>query len=515
MAEGASPAASSSSDGARFAEGASSAASATTHMDTNKSSSFHLSRRLQVYPLHMDAKNQAQYHKLCKDCEEQGIFLPRDKQCVSSGRKGLVQCPFNDNHWVGNLDKHVKKCPDRDKAPTASDSSLARPVLPKHKALPQDADTDQWELRMPLLSMGSTFRGMGAMLARRAGSFPVAEEVLTMIQSNRSDPRISSLFASRGGVATAFTLRVTLLEMTLDFYRVLSRIPAALPLRALQDRILCSLFEWDRDFPKQYAFYLPSSAYPSGKRPLDHESDICFLPRERFDVWAACDAGDKFISEAQPVDDSQVCLADLLQDQGHILYYRHNRMCPINFSIELVGLEQIDDVGQSDITVSGGYGMNPPEHMLTETNDEEEVWGAQAFCLALKYLGRPSDSGWPQEGKRILGLHNSVSLPFDHTAFDTHAAQRRVSESTSKGKVKRCQFPVTTFDVMTAMHNPTGMAAQQLRGCGRLLRGRCGSCGTDNTKLLCCGACANAWYCSKTCQKLDWRAHKKVCVKMQ
>ncbi|KAF2167460.1 hypothetical protein M409DRAFT_54058 [Zasmidium cellare ATCC 36951] len=44
---------------------------------------------------------------------------------------------------------------------------------------------------------------------------------------------------------------------------------------------------------------------------------------------------------------------------------------------------------------------------------------------------------------------------------------------------------------------------------------KCGTKGSDTNKLLKCGACKAAEYCSKECQKEDWKDHKKYCVGMQ
>ncbi|CAJ2501668.1 Uu.00g045210.m01.CDS01 [Anthostomella pinea] len=40
----------------------------------------------------------------------------------------------------------------------------------------------------------------------------------------------------------------------------------------------------------------------------------------------------------------------------------------------------------------------------------------------------------------------------------------------------------------------------------------CLSCGDDESTLTTCGRCKMGRYCSKTCQKLDWPIHKKVCA---
>jgi len=46
-----------------------------------------------------------------------------------------------------------------------------------------------------------------------------------------------------------------------------------------------------------------------------------------------------------------------------------------------------------------------------------------------------------------------------------------------------------------------------------LAKKRCGACGSlTNTKA--CGGCGRVSYCSRACQKKDWRAHKPVCKRL-
>ncbi|KAF8341942.1 hypothetical protein F5887DRAFT_364133 [Amanita rubescens] len=42
----------------------------------------------------------------------------------------------------------------------------------------------------------------------------------------------------------------------------------------------------------------------------------------------------------------------------------------------------------------------------------------------------------------------------------------------------------------------------------------CARCHNPEPKLLVCGACKNTSYCSKACQKADWKVHKGVCKKV-
>eukprot|EP00607_Mallomonas_marina_P005400 CAMPEP_0182439850 /NCGR_PEP_ID=MMETSP1167-20130531/86693_1 /TAXON_ID=2988 /ORGANISM="Mallomonas Sp, Strain CCMP3275" /LENGTH=182 /DNA_ID=CAMNT_0024633649 /DNA_START=1337 /DNA_END=1885 /DNA_ORIENTATION=- len=42
---------------------------------------------------------------------------------------------------------------------------------------------------------------------------------------------------------------------------------------------------------------------------------------------------------------------------------------------------------------------------------------------------------------------------------------------------------------------------------------KCGACGGYGVNLMRCSGCKNVWYCSASCQKKHWTAHKKMCKK--
>ena len=42
---------------------------------------------------------------------------------------------------------------------------------------------------------------------------------------------------------------------------------------------------------------------------------------------------------------------------------------------------------------------------------------------------------------------------------------------------------------------------------------KCSDCGKDGAKK--CGACGEAYYCSRQCQRRDWKKHKAECQKFQ
>jgi hypothetical protein len=42
----------------------------------------------------------------------------------------------------------------------------------------------------------------------------------------------------------------------------------------------------------------------------------------------------------------------------------------------------------------------------------------------------------------------------------------------------------------------------------------CRSCGVAPEKLMACSSCKKVRYCSRECQKADWKRHKEECGKM-
>jgi hypothetical protein len=42
---------------------------------------------------------------------------------------------------------------------------------------------------------------------------------------------------------------------------------------------------------------------------------------------------------------------------------------------------------------------------------------------------------------------------------------------------------------------------------------QCAQCGTSNVKMSSCARCLSVHYCGRTCQKSDWKQHKKICNK--
>lgn len=340
--------------------------------------------RLPLYPADIDVENQNQYERADEILKQnEDVFLP-------------MYYPSEDNVLVGPNETESESCeesngkgsetssvPDDglegEEEPEGLLSSLGDGV-PEYKPLPFDADTNLHRWMCIGMTLGRGGRSLLTMMARSKGARPIAEKVHAAILANRTQVCIKELIGKSVDMpAKTFTIRIEMLEATIDIHRVVSGVPANFPLRAFQDRVLCTIFDWARGVKnnmKDYAFYLPATAYPRGRRPLEKSKDIAFMPIQKPEIFVG--AADSFITDAQPVDDSRVCLADLLQQVGHHIYYKHNKIGPLHFKIMLQKVEEAD--GTTHPKLLSGYGLNPPEDLLTEvagyTDDGEEVWGA-------------------------------------------------------------------------------------------------------------------------------------------
>lgn len=64
---------------------------------------------------------------------------------------------------------------------------------------------------------------------------------------------------------------------------------------------------------------------------------------------------------------------------------------------------------------------------------------------------------------------------------------------------------------------PEYLAAKRVRIMGadkeaRVLQKVCVVCDKVKGKLMCCGKCQSRYFCSRECQKTDWKTHKKECT---
>ena len=328
---------------------------------------------------------------------------------------------------------------------------------------------------------------------------PLQEAVFKNIKENRKLPRIA-LSLER----TSFLVRVSVLRSSVPVYRDI-RVPSNMNLRMFQTRVLCPVFDWDsKVMPLKYMYYLPHTCYPSGRRPLSYFKDIVFTIPYQDDYAGMMMTSNQEASDAEIIDDGDVCLVDFLQEVGHTLYYQHNLTIPLTLQLKLLQIRQEDTV-----ELIGGTGISPPEsHLVTDGPFGEEIYGIDAFNLAIKWLQSDSiHESYKKEGMRLLQIKSSKT--FDPTNFDLPGARERLNRSI-RHSTARTHLPITTGQSMFAMFSNDPRAVMNLPRVNFL--GMCKTCLKENVKLLTCGRCKSVFYCSKDCQKKDWKSHKAVCA---
>ena len=329
---------------------------------------------------------------------------------------------------------------------------------------------------------------------------PLQEAVLKNIKENRKLPRIA-LSLER----TSFLVRVSVLRSSVPVYRDI-RVPSNMNLRMFQTRVLCPVFNWDSKslMALKYIYYLPHTCYPSGRRPLSNYKDIVFTQPYEDDFLGMMMPFNREASDAEIIDDGDVCLVDFLQEIGHTLYYQHNHTIPLTLQLKLL------EIGQEDtVELIGGTGISPPESdLLTDGPFEQEIIGIDAFNLAIKWLQSVSiHESYKKEGMRLLQIKSSQT--FDPTKFDLLGARERLNRSI-RHSTARTHLPIWTGLSMAAMISNDPSAVRNLPRVEFL--GMCKTCLKENVKLQKCGRCKSVFYCSKDCQKKDWKSHKAVCA---
>lgn len=303
-------------------------------------------------------------------------------------------------------------------------------------------------------------------------------------------------------------------------------IPGEIPLAILHDRVLCPVFGWTRGY-HDYRFAVPPSGYQQSppKIPL-------------FDIVFGAQSTDSLMSpvsmhgfygtlrgscHSATLCDNTVCVADFLHLPGHKLWHVLGQP---GWKTEITVEEIIHDREcRRPSVLSGQFGNVPESFVISMDNSNEYCFddfdcsGPQAFALAHEMIRRGNnldEAAWMKS--YVLKSGNVEESDFDiDRPFDLVVTRSKLHRAW-RGEAKPNPEYSTNwlFNLMTSkpLNNPFEAAR-----CNRQQAGVCNFCRQTGDKLrvemMHCARCKNVNYCSKDCQKKDWKTHKKLCFNVK
>jgi len=335
-------------------------------------------------------------------------------------------------------------------------------------------------------------------------------EVLKLIHQNRTNvPNVKKALTS----TFILDLRITGLKEMAPNRRV--RVPGITPLAEFHDRFLCSAFGWTRGY-HTYAYAVPPSGYER-QPPRSPHVDISFGAIAEMPFFSANHGF--FGTLRNPdliVDEDNVLLADLLQSPGHQL---HHVLATSGWKT-LITVEDVTTAGNLKPDILSGNETNVPENIIMEF-DDIDTGGTQAYAYALELLRRAdldhNGNEW-MRNEALRALRVEDQNMFDpRKPFDLKAARCALYNAfCDDPRPNPEHFNLEAMMMMMGMGLPGG--APPSGDTKNTKQDTCNQCHktTDqmgSKTLKKCTRCQHIKYCSKECQKQDWKAHKKVCGK--
>ncbi|RKP21263.1 hypothetical protein ROZALSC1DRAFT_20666 [Rozella allomycis CSF55] len=305
-----------------------------------------------------------------------------------------------------------------------------------------------------------------------------------------------------------YVLHIRICEIRPAIWRRV-RVPAAISLSMLHDRILGPVLGWCRNY-HSYLFALPSMMYKKKRKPHP-KHDISFGPVRSL----AVDMMHRLTRRGGScmIDDSKVCLGDLLKHPGQYLKYIYDLGDCWKHIITLEEVIHNLPENQSAFSLLEGRRDCPPE----------DCGSMKAYCEKLYQFAHCKDQKYKDSIEALFTAKNRFhrisgsldgSFPninaFDPSYFDF--------EGTNEAMIRALRSKASQLEDSQFLHFPKdNQPGKPLRKgpstkiCTFCLKHE-SEVKKRGTKLKLCSRCRNVHYCSVECQKEDWNNHKRLCV---
>jgi hypothetical protein len=296
-----------------------------------------------------------------------------------------------------------------------------------------------------------------------------------------------------------YILLIELQGITLPISRTV-RVRGSSPLSMLQDKIIAPAFGWNRGM-SPYIFRAGLHSYPSQKRPA-LDSFSCSRA-SKFGIGEEHGRGSR-----HKIDDSIVCVADLLHEKDQKIIYIHDfKMYGDKYELNIVVQDIVDEDSYTKPGLIAGQGACLPEkHVWDFDGDlgEEIVYsGVHAYAITIDRLNC-GDHRWKEraEDKLYKQSYNNdlIPRPFNPNAFDLKATEKRVSKALNSKISKGMDLdPMLMLAHMTSQYGSDTLKERVMAPT------KCFNCqkseGELKVKMKQCSQCKNARYCGSSCQK--------------
>jgi hypothetical protein len=262
-----------------------------------------------------------------------------------------------------------------------------------------------------------------------------------------------------------------------DCWRIF-RVPASTSLAVLHDQVLCPIMGWARAY-HGYVFEDFTDGAVLGPKDNSGYIDMMHARMHYLEV----------------MDDRKVPLAGIVQKVGDQCRYTYDLGDGWRHRLTVIGITNVE--GGESVEILEGKGACPPE----DSNGLEGMGIDHFHTFLEEYKRNP----------------NSVKVKKAIKEVETTACNYTQNWLTGQPvRFRPLEYPIEMH--RQVLHGMISGPRIQKPHFGLLNEfkennNECACCQDRLKPLLNCGACKKVKYCSKECQKEDWKRHKLVCKK--